>query len=262
MAKESPSLIFNHVFIYLPDRVRANPEWLLPSKMKKCGSFGTWYKHMGTLFSYQIFTDGSLDEYDYFLRFDSDYYLIEKLPIDLFEELHVKKKDFAYTRRKDMPVCTEGFYEHSEKYMTANNLKPLNYSFYSEIAVNHVTYFGNFAVGRVSFFTGCDYVKWAHHMMDAGGVYYARWDEQHHLPLGLSLFNTPDQVLFYNLTENLAHKCQSFKLKEQCSLNSLSCTWNERSNRCGYVDSLARGNGGYRQGKRTICVGDMNSGLY
>ena len=135
MAKESPSLIFNHVLIYLPDRVRDNPEWLLPSKIERCGSFGTWYKHMGTLFSYQIFTDGSLDEYDYFLRFDSDYYLTKNLPIDLFEELHMKRKDFAYTLRKDVPICTEGFYEHSEKYMTANNLKPLNYSFYSSITL-------------------------------------------------------------------------------------------------------------------------------
>ena len=59
----------------------------------------------------------------------------------------MKKKDFAYTRRKDISACTEGFYEHSEKYMTANNIKPFNNFFYSEIASNHVTYFGNFAVG-------------------------------------------------------------------------------------------------------------------
>ncbi|XRB17764.1 glycosyltransferase family 15 protein [Pseudoscourfieldia marina] len=263
IAQVSPSVIFNHVSMYLPKLVRDNTDWLLPSKIDGCGSFGTWYKHMGTLFSYQVFTDGSLDEYDYFLRFDSDYYMLRELPLDLFEELHSKGKDFAYTKKVSMPQCTRGFYEHSSKYMKSNNFHPVDKSFHADISGNAVVYFGNFAVGRVKFFAGCDYVRWAHHMMQTGGVYYARWDEQHHLPLGLSLFNKADQVLYYDLDDYFAHKCGKLR-KWQCDFNKLSCTWKStvgQSGQCVHIDALSRERGGSKAGRVQVCQGVTNFGL-
>lgn len=58
------------------------------------------YLHMNRFFSYKMYLHPRLQQFEYYMRIDTDLYFSEKFPIDPFEELVQKGATFAYTTER------------------------------------------------------------------------------------------------------------------------------------------------------------------
>ena len=137
--------------------------------------FPMGYRHMCRFFSGQMYEFDILKQYDYYLRLDTDSYIITKIPYDIFELAKQKEIYYGFIKiEDDNPKVVEGLWETvNEKY--PNDL-PKGLMFYT-----------NFELGKVSWFLTSEYMNFYNYLDKTGGIYTKRWGDAPIKFLGISL---------------------------------------------------------------------------
>lgn len=137
--------------------------------------FSIGYRHMCRFFSGQMYEYDILHKYDYYLRLDTDSYIITRIPYDIFELAKQNEIYYGFIKiEEDNPKVVEGLWETVNQYIP-NNI-PENLMFYT-----------NFELGKVSWFLTSEYMKFYNYLDKTGGFYTKRWGDAPVKFLGINL---------------------------------------------------------------------------
>lgn len=137
--------------------------------------FPIGYRHMCRFFSGYMYEQEILHTYDYYLRLDTDSYIITKIPYDIFELAKQKEIYYGFIKvEEDNPKVVEGLWETVNEYIP-NNI-PENLMFYT-----------NFELGKIPWFLTSGYMEFYNYLDKTGGFYTKRWGDAPVKFLGISL---------------------------------------------------------------------------
>jgi alpha 1,2-mannosyltransferase len=137
--------------------------------------FPIGYRHMCRFFSGQMYETGILQKYDYYLRLDTDSYILTEIPYDLFEIAKQNDIFYGYIKvEEDNPKVVEDLWKTTNEYIP-NNL------------AEGLMYYTNFELGKVSWFLTSGYMKYYNYLDKTGGFYTKRWGDAPVKYLGINL---------------------------------------------------------------------------
>jgi hypothetical protein len=181
-------VIFQEVNFILPDYDEEIKDQILtifphPSETSHPG-FSMGYRYMCDFFSGTL-----LKDYSYYLRLDTDSFIISKIKYDLFEWMEDKKCEYGFILPavgRDHPKVVEGLWNQTSKYISENNIK-------TQKSINNIPdgqfYYTNFEIGKVSSFSeGSQYYDFYRFIRSTGNIFIKRWGDAPIKMLGVNLF--------------------------------------------------------------------------
>jgi hypothetical protein len=161
-------ITFEKVDFVLPDFISTDNQKYNPP----LSQFRMGYRHMCRWFSGEIYKHPSLQDYEWYMRLDSDSFLLSAFKNDIFEEMEEKNLTYAYMSEldKDEDFVVGGLFETTKQYAALNNL-PLTQTW------NREMYYTNFEIGKLQFFRSSEYQKYYNYIDQNGGIYYSRWGD-------------------------------------------------------------------------------------
>lgn len=155
---------------------------------------------------------GILQEYDYFLKIDTDIIFVDSIPFHLLQDLKVKGALFGHTAEyhpRGSKTCTKGIHRAIQNF-TTNEQKQQNSrgpawkgahcSSSPEVEGDIDFYYTNFIIGKVSFWQSPWVLKLSRFLSEyPHGFFSYRWTDQifWHNAMGLFLRNYSDSVVDY-----------------------------------------------------------------
>lgn len=139
--------------------------------------FDIGYRNMCRFFAGEFYH--WLQEYDYYMRLDTDSFILDRISEDLFEIM--QKNDYYYgyipdAVQFDNPAVTKGLWDRCrEKYPDTNKI-PENKMYYT-----------NFEIGKIAWFTGKEYQEFYEYIEETGGIFIHRWGDAPIRYLGVNL---------------------------------------------------------------------------
>jgi alpha 1,2-mannosyltransferase len=134
--------------------------------------FSLGYRHMCRFMSGDIYRNAELLKYDFYMRLDTDSYILSKLTIDPFQIMSDGNYNYGYNNtQKDNPKVVENLFEISEKYIDTHEINRKSSIEYPMI------YYTNFEIGRVQWFIKSGYMDFFDHLDLIGGIYTKRWGD-------------------------------------------------------------------------------------
>jgi hypothetical protein len=186
-------VIFQEVNFILPDYDEEIKDQILtiyphPSETSHPG-FSMGYRYMCDFFSGSLYEQTLLKDYSYYLRLDTDSFIISKIKYDLFEWMEDKKCEYGFILPavgRDHPKVVEGLWNQTSKYISENNIK-------TQKSINNIPdgqfYYTNFEIGKVSSFSeGSQYYKFYRFIRSTGNIFIKRWGDAPIKMLGVNLF--------------------------------------------------------------------------
>ena len=135
---------------------------------------------MCRFFCGQVFNHPALKQYDWYLRLDSDSYLLTDIKYDVFEYMAQNNKKYAYVGeyRKDNPIVTVGLWETTKAFMKEKGITPksmegklTNGEWAEDI------FYTNFEIVNLPFFRGEEYTSYFQALDETKQIYYNRWGD-------------------------------------------------------------------------------------
>jgi hypothetical protein len=191
------NIIFQEILFSLPDFynqfeiVQNYPHPFVPGM-----SFSMGYRHMCRFFSGEIFKNTKIEEYDNYLRLDTDSY-IHKMDFDLFEFVENNKVYYGYIEQAvqyDDPGVTKGLWE------LAKSIKE------NDIEENKM-YYTNFEVCNVNWFNSEEYMNFYNEIDKNGGIMTGRWGDAPIRYLGVNMYMNPNNLYGF---KNISYQHGSF----------------------------------------------------
>ena len=157
--------------------------------------FTMGYRHMCRFFSGWMYDQPILKNYEYYLRLDTDSFVLSMVPYDIFEWMRNNKCEYGFIDQavqQDNPMVVEGLWKTIETWVDSNNIQV--YKPISQIPDGRMFY-TNFEVGKVSSFTtGSAYYNFYNFIDSVGGIYTKRWGDAPIKFLGVTLFVSPQTI--------------------------------------------------------------------
>jgi alpha 1,2-mannosyltransferase len=139
--------------------------------------FSIGYRHMCWFFSGGMYYQEVLKDYKFYLRLDTDSYILTELNYDIFEKMRGKK--YGYIKpaiQQDNPAVVEGLWEFvGDSY----NVK--------DIPEGRM-YYTNFEIGDLEWFRQKPYMDFFKRIEQSGNIYHKRWGDAPIKFLGVNLF--------------------------------------------------------------------------
>jgi len=186
-------VIFQEVNFILPDYDNKIKEKILticphPSETSRPG-FSMGYRYMCDFFSGSLYEQKLLKNYSYYIRLDTDSFILSKIKYDLFEWMEDKKCEYGFILPavgRDHPKVVEGLWNQTSKYILENNIK-------TQKSINNIPdgqfYYTNFEIGKVSSFSeGSKYYEFYKFLKSTGNIFIKRWGDAPIKYLGVNLF--------------------------------------------------------------------------
>uniref|UniRef100_A0A6U6D8H0 Uncharacterized protein n=1 Tax=Guillardia theta TaxID=55529 RepID=A0A6U6D8H0_GUITH len=178
---------------------RLDKEFLFPpehvnfSKVPKIigGHANVGYRHMCRFYSGAMFNYPLLEPYEWFLRLDSDSFILGRIREDPFKVMRAGRYIYGYMGigRED-EYLTTGLWNASQEYMRERNIFPEDTALdrYLEEGVWDRSYFyTNFEIGHLPFFRSEKYQSFYASLDRKGGFYYYRWGDAPIRLLGVTM---------------------------------------------------------------------------
>jgi hypothetical protein len=146
--------------------------------------FTLGYRHMCRFFSGEIYKHDVFKNYDYYLRLDTDSFLLTPLNYDIFKWAIENECYYGYIApavQKDNPKVIEGLWE------TVNKIIPNNIE-------EGLMYYTNFELGKTSWFTQNEYMEFYDHLDKTGGFFTKRWGDAPIKYLAVNLLMNPKNI--------------------------------------------------------------------
>jgi alpha 1,2-mannosyltransferase len=157
--------------------------------------FTIGYRNMCRFFSGKFHELEILSNYEYYLRLDTDSYILSELNYDIFE--FAKQNDLIYgycepAVQIDNPKVVEGLKEFTKNFLMLNELK-------TYISIDSIPegkmFYTNFELGKVNWFLNSDYIKFFKSIDNSGNIYIKRWGDAPIKYLGVNLFCNPKNII-------------------------------------------------------------------
>ena len=87
--------------------------------------FSMGYRHMCDFFSGSLYEQPILKNYEYYLRLDTDSFILSKIQYDIFEWMQTKKCEYAFIEpavHHDHPSVIEGLWNETRQWLIENNI--------------------------------------------------------------------------------------------------------------------------------------------
>jgi len=157
--------------------------------------FTIGYRNMCRFFSGKFHELNILSNYEYYLRLDTDSYILTPLNYDIFE--FAKQHDLIYgycepAVQIDNPKVVEGLKEFTKNYIEVNNIN--TYMDIESIPEGKMFY-TNFELGKINWFIDSNYMKYFNAIEDSGNIYIKRWGDAPIKYLGVNLFCPKNKII-------------------------------------------------------------------
>lgn len=152
------------------------------------------YKYMCKFFSLDMY-DHLADEYDYYMRVDTDCYL-KKLEYDIFQWAEDKKVEYSFALRRieGHQLTRETLPKWSIDYMHSCGIN--NASALMDVPFEQcVNFYNNWHIGKVSFFTRPDVKNYLTSVNASGGIQNHRWGDSTIQAYAVRLFMDPRHLI-------------------------------------------------------------------
>ena len=145
--------------------------------------FSLGYRDMCKFFSYDVFCDHLLDDFDYFVRIDTDSFFLHAED-KFIHDLAFIDSDYGYlyqTIQAEEKFAAVGFGHFLYEYAKHNNL--INSgdlcmeSLCFQATQNPRIFYTNFEVVKIDFIRNSSYPKFIHAINEAMGIYKFRWGD-------------------------------------------------------------------------------------
>ena len=134
--------------------------------------FNLGYRHMCRFMAGDIFRNEELLKYDWYMRLDTDSFILEKIGFDPFLKMYNENFFYCFNNiQDDNPLVVEGLYEESKLYMESKKVEQKN-----EVA-HPKMYYTNFEICRIDWFIKNGYLEYFDHLDRTGGIYTKRWGD-------------------------------------------------------------------------------------
>lgn len=186
--------ILNKIPEYFPHPTHANGPvaWGHPG-------FTIGYRHMCNFFAGELYKESILDNYDYYMRLDTDSFILREVKENIFDKMKNLNAFYGFIAQaiqSDNPKVTIGLRECVKEFLDTNKIKT-NIDI-SQIRENGMFY-NNFEIGKISWFKNSEYMKFYEHIKNTGGIYIHRWGDAPIRYLLLNLIMPHNNML--NITE-------------------------------------------------------------
>lgn len=143
--------------------------------------FSIGYRHMCWFFSGGMYEQKIMENYGYYMRLDTDSYILSPLDYDIFKFMEDGKYKYGYIHegiQKDDPAVIKGLWDFAGG--TASGIE------------EGLIYYTNFEIGEIDFFTKGYYHMFFKRIEADGRIYTARWGDAPIKYLGVNIF-MPDE---------------------------------------------------------------------
>ena len=183
---QTHSIIFERIEFKLPEWVSSDISLYNPPLHQ----FRLGYRHMCRWYSGEIYKHDRLKSYDWYMRMDSDSFLMSPVTYDLFEYMEDNKKVYGYisTLEKDEPFVVEGLWETTQDFIKDKNIvsklpKKWEYEMF----------YTNFELVSINTIRSSLYMDYYDYLDKSGNIYYRRWGDAPIRWLGLNMIMNPSK---------------------------------------------------------------------
>ena len=136
--------------------------------------FSLGYRGMCRLFSGELYKLDIIQEYDYYMRLDTDSF-VERMNYDVFK--YVKENDCKYgyiepAVQIDNPKVVLGLWDCVGDWADKND-----HLIHPNKIQNGMMYYTNFEIGSIDWFTNSKYNSFYEHIDASGGIFNGRWGD-------------------------------------------------------------------------------------
>jgi hypothetical protein len=150
--------------------------------------FSMGYRHMCRFFTGEIYKQPQLGKYDYYMRMDTDSFILGPVNYDVFCYMKQNNKKYGYIARAvqhDNPKVIEGLWGTSSKWYEKNDTLCIRSP--SQIPEG-MMYYTNFEIGDIKWFRNSTYMDYYHFLDKEGGMLTKRWGDAPIRFLALNMF--------------------------------------------------------------------------
>lgn len=153
------------------------------------------YKQMNYIFTYAMFFNTpALAKYQYWMRVDAEVEVLEVPQEDPFAVMAQNNWVFSYDAVNEGIHCNKGLPKAIRSFAELHGYEPINKTFYDDYLDRFINFPGHIGAGDLSFFRSIRYKSMMEYILQTGGIWKFRWDDQHIYAMASALFATPAQV--------------------------------------------------------------------
>ena len=183
-----PDIKFEKLSFALPEDVSTEESsYTLPLTQFRMG-----YRHMCRFFGGQIFHHPALANYKFYMRLDSDSFILSKITRDPFQHMKDQGYEYAFMEReeKDAPWACEGLWDSTKQFIDSNRTRMEN----PPTEWNLEVYNTNFEIVDMDFFRSSNYQDYFNHIDSTRNIFYKRWGDHCIRWLGIRMFMKPSKI--------------------------------------------------------------------
>jgi hypothetical protein len=168
---------------------------LPPSVKVSHPNFGIGYRHMCHFFANDIFNRPELQEYEYYMRLDTDSEILSPVRCNIFE--HMREHEYIYgfvcNDRLDSPVFSKGLWPLADAFVASHAYKAYK-QLYADIPERGYFY-TNLEVCKLGWFRQKPWADFFDAVHQSQGIYTTRWGDHIIRYIGVNLYAPPDKVV-------------------------------------------------------------------
>lgn len=157
--------------------------------------FGMGYRFMCDFFAGSMYDQAVLQGYEYYLRLDTDSFILSPVRYDMFERMQSSGCEYGFIEtalQQDEPAVIEGLWSETKRWIDSNAIR-------TQVPIAALPegrmFYTNFELGKVaSFSPGSDYYRFYSFIRETGNIFIRRWGDAPIKYLGVNLFIRPEAV--------------------------------------------------------------------
>lgn len=182
-----PNLKFERVQFSLPSTVSEDPSLYSPP----LSQFRIGYRHMCRFYAGQIFNHPALEKYKWYMRLDSDSFILSKVERDPFAVMKENQYQYAFMDLvHDSEWACLGLWDTTKKFISENKERLVC----SDFDWNLELYNTNFEIVDMDFFRSEGYQDYFRYLDNTNNIFYHRWGDHAIRYLGMKMFMDPNRV--------------------------------------------------------------------
>lgn len=153
--------------------------------------FSMGYRNMCRFFSGEYLKH--IAGYDYYLRLDTDSYILSPLNYDIFEFMKGKNASYGYCApaiQYDNPLVIKDLWDFSKKYSQGKQ----TYIDIDKIPEG-MMFYTNFEIGNINNIISSGYIDYYKAIDESNGIYLNRWGDAPIKYIGINLFLPPEGIV-------------------------------------------------------------------
>lgn len=189
-----PKITFEKLQFQLPNGVSVDPLRYDPPISDK---YRMGYRHMCRFFAGEIFNHPAIQKYDWYMRLDSDSFLLSDIRYDIFERMAANNQKYGYMAEydNDSPETTKGFFDTTMRYFKDNGVDTKNLATKLVDGVWDMSvFYTNFVLADLNFLRGEQYTNYYKHLDSTGNFYYNRWGDHDTQWFAVNTFLASDEI--------------------------------------------------------------------